>query len=95
MKLFILLQLCCKDSAFYKSLTNASINYMTSDDHLTCQLPQYVYLSGIMGYICVSIFLKLAAGVKILLMGIMATLYIVMMEVTHEPVLNVFDTSNR
>jgi hypothetical protein len=48
-----------------------------------------------MGYICVSIFLKLAAGVKILLMGIMATLYIVMMEVTHEPVLNVFDTSNR
>ncbi|XP_052094774.1 adenylate cyclase type 1-like [Mytilus californianus] len=87
--------LCCKDSAFYKTLTNASMTYISSDEHLKCPLPQYIYLSGIMGYICVSVFLKLAAGVKVFMMAIIAAVYIVVMEFTHVSVLSAFDNVYR
>lgn len=48
-----------------------------------------------MGYICVSVFLKLAAGVKVFMMSIIAAVYIVVMEFTHVSVLNAFDNIYR
>jgi len=48
-----------------------------------------------MGYICVSIFLKLAAAIKFLLMFSMAVVYVVAMEVTHAAIFDDFDLQTR
>ena len=44
-----------------------------------------------MGYLSVSVFLKLSAGIKLLLMIIMGAVYIVVMEVTHGQIFDDFD----
>ncbi|KAJ8313922.1 hypothetical protein KUTeg_008483 [Tegillarca granosa] len=92
--LSVKLKFCCKDSAVYRILANVNLSKPKSDEHLTCKLPQYIFLSGIMGYICVSIFLKLAAGIKFLVMLIMASVYIVVMEYTHRDIFRKFDEMN-
>lgn len=89
------LQFCCKDAIGYETLTSVNFVQMLSEDHLSCSIPQYIFLSGIMGYICVSIFLKLAAAIKFLLMFSMAVVYVVAMEVTHAAIFDDFDLQTR
>ena len=89
--LLIFFQFCCKGGVF-DIFSQVSLLDNQSDDHLDCTLPQYVYLSCIMGYLSVSVFLKLSAGIKLLLMIIMGAVYIVVMEVTHSQIFDDFDT---
>jgi hypothetical protein len=60
-------------------------------NNLTCRYPQYIYLSGILGYITVAVFLRLAAVVKLLIMIIIGAAYIIVMEVTHPSVFWAYD----
>ncbi|XP_041365496.1 adenylate cyclase type 1-like isoform X2 [Gigantopelta aegis] len=82
---------CCKGGNIFSFITNMTLTSLNRDEHLTCELPQYIYMSGIMAYICVSVFLKLSAGIRLLLTLTMATFYIVLMEVTHTTVFSRFD----
>ncbi|WAQ95151.1 ADCY1-like protein [Mya arenaria] len=79
---------CCSDGVFH-ALT---VRVLSSDDHLDCHVPHYVFLACVMTFISISIFLKLAAGIKLLLMSIMAAGYITHMEVTHVKIFNEFDS---
>lgn len=63
--------------------------------HLSCDYPQYIFLAGVMSFISVSVFLKLAAGIKFLLMAVMLAVYIVVMEITHRDIFETFDMANR
>ncbi|KAL4222045.1 Adenylate cyclase type 1 [Mactra antiquata] len=81
---------CCAGGVFHV-FTKTVLSDTASDDHLECSVPHYVYLTCIVTYICVSVFLKLAAGIKLLLMLIMAAGYIVMMEHTHHIIFTEFD----
>ncbi|XP_060064547.1 uncharacterized protein LOC132544906 [Ylistrum balloti] len=82
---------CCRDAIGYRTLISVNFIQMLDEGHLTCSIPPYIFLSCIVGYICVSIFLKLAALVKLILMAIMATIYIVAIEITHRGILDGFD----
>lgn len=63
--------------------------------HLSCDYPQYIFLAGVLSFISVSVFLKLAAGIKFLLMAVMLAVYIVVMEITHRDIFETFDMANR
>ncbi|ESP00183.1 hypothetical protein LOTGIDRAFT_141290, partial [Lottia gigantea] len=83
--------LCCKGGNFINVLANVTFTTSKSDNHLSCDIPNYIYLSCIMGYISISIFLKLSALIKLFLMILMASGYIVQMVFTHEMLFLVFD----
>ncbi|KAL3832458.1 hypothetical protein ACJMK2_024099 [Sinanodonta woodiana] len=85
---------CCKGGSVYHIFSNVTFYYLYPDDHLTCHLPHYIYLSCIMGYISVSIFLKLSAGIKLLLMMVMAAGYIAVLEVTNKKILDDYDDAH-
>ena len=59
--------------------------------HLSCDYPQYIFLAGVLSFISVSVFLKLAAGIKFLLMASMLAIYVVVMEITHRRIFESFD----
>ncbi|GAB1599505.1 uncharacterized protein LOC115219753, partial [Argonauta hians] len=63
----------------------------TGDTHLRCELPQYIYMSCIISFICVSIFLRLSALLKLFMMLSMASVCVVLMEYTHQPLFQQFD----
>lgn len=79
----------------FNIFSKVSLSDNHSDDHLECRLPQYVFLSCIMGYLSVSVFLKLSAGIKLLLMIVMGAVYIVVMEYTHSGVFDEFDAIHK
>lgn len=83
-------QFCCANGVFHVSLLSAN-----ADDHLQCSVPHYVFLTCVMTYISVSVFLKLAAGIKLILMFVMGAGYIVVMEVTHSTIFNDFDDATK
>ncbi|OWF39366.1 Ca(2+)/calmodulin-responsive adenylate cyclase-like [Mizuhopecten yessoensis] len=86
---------CCRDAIGYRTLISVNFIQMLDEEHLTCSIPPYIFLSCIVGYVCVSIFLKLAALIKFILMAIMATVFIVAMELTHRGLFDGFDLQAR
>ncbi|KAH3715828.1 hypothetical protein DPMN_058541, partial [Dreissena polymorpha] len=80
---------CCGGGVFHMLTVQVLSN--TSDDHLECPVPHYIYISCVLVYMSVAIFLRLAAGIKLILMLIMAGGYIVLMEVTHVNILDKYD----
>ncbi|XP_045170613.2 Ca(2+)/calmodulin-responsive adenylate cyclase-like [Mercenaria mercenaria] len=81
---------CCADGVFHV-FTKTMLSDTASDSHLQCGVPHYVYLTCVMAYISVSVFLKLAAGIKLLLMLLMGAGYVVLMEHTHSKIFTEFD----
>lgn len=63
--------------------------------HLSCDFPQYIFLAGVLSFISVSVFLKLAAGIKFLLMAVMLVVYIIVMEITHRNIFETFDMAHK
>lgn len=87
-------QFCCRSSTLFEELT---LNGLSGGGkmHLSCDYPQYIFLAGVLSFISVSVFLKLAAGIKFLLMAVMLAVYIVVMEITHRDIFETFDMANR
>ncbi|XP_064647384.1 adenylate cyclase type 1-like isoform X2 [Lineus longissimus] len=89
--------LCCDGGIVFPkdngSGAGASVVHQTfmAGNNLTCRYPQYIYLSGVLGYITVAVFLRLSAIVKLLIMIIIGAAYIVVMEVTHPAVFWTYD----
>ncbi len=82
---------------FDDSITYGS-NYIIAfnrNEHLTCDMPEYVFLSAIMGYIATAVFLKLSALAKLLLMLLMTGGYLVVMEYSHPPLFEELDKHTR
>ena len=88
---FILFQLCCSGGNIFGFLANVSLTSLNFDHHLDCQLPAYVYVSGLLCVLCVSVFLKLPALVKLALMVIMSLTFTLTMMVTHPAIFQTFD----
>ncbi|XP_069111853.1 uncharacterized protein [Argopecten irradians] len=86
---------CCRDAIGYRTLISVNFIQMLDEGHLTCALPPYIFHSCIIGYVCVSIFLRLAALIKLILMVIMAAVYILAMELTHRGLFDGFDQQSR
>lgn len=84
------LQFCCKGGNIFAFLTNITMT-SSNDNHLKCDMPQYIYLSAVVSFICVSVFLKLSSCIRLALMLIMAAFYLVLMEFTHKIVFDNFD----
>ena len=51
--------------------------------HLACDMPQYVFLTALLAYLVVAVFLRTAALLKLLLLAVMAVGYIVVLLYTH------------
>ncbi|XP_049778147.1 Ca(2+)/calmodulin-responsive adenylate cyclase [Schistocerca cancellata] len=60
-------------------------------DHRACPLPQYVVLSCTLGYLAVAVFLRLPILVKGILLVAMATVYILLIEVSHRSLFDCYD----
>lgn len=52
-------------------------------DHRACPLPQYIVLSCALGYLAVALFLRLPILLKVALLMIMSTVYILLIELSH------------
>jgi hypothetical protein len=66
----------------------------SGNTHLACDYPQYIFLAGVLSFISVSVYLKLAAAIKFLLMAIMLAVYVVVMKFTHQKIFDVFDRNH-
>lgn len=58
-------------------------------------MPQYIFMSAIMSYIAIIVFLKLVAMFKLVIMLLVASAYIVMMEVTHKEIFKKYDMNTQ
>lgn len=52
-------------------------------DHRSCPLPQYIVLSCALGYLTVALFLRLPILLKVALLVVMSTVYILLIELSH------------
>jgi adenylate cyclase 1 len=62
-----------------------------SGHHRLCLLPHYILLSCMLSYLAVAIFLRLPIAIKSLLLGAMAVVYILLIELSHAPVFACWD----
>ena len=58
-----------------------------------CQLPQYIVLSCMLGFLAVAVFLRMPIMIKSLLLCAMALVYILLIELSHKPLFLCFDTN--
>lgn len=80
------LQFCCKGGIFFTDNSSDSTGPLIAfnrDIHLLCEMPQYIYISGILTFYVISVFLKMSAILKIVLLIVMGTGYLIVMEYTH------------
>ena len=87
-------QLCCKGGVIFGSYTNRSAETIISFNrnyHLKCEMPQYIYLSGLISCLATAVFLKFSSFAKLLLMLLVSTGYVVVMEYTHKPIFGDID----
>uniref|UniRef100_A0A1B6CEQ7 adenylate cyclase n=1 Tax=Clastoptera arizonana TaxID=38151 RepID=A0A1B6CEQ7_9HEMI len=61
-------------------------------DHRSCPLPQYIVISCSLGYLAVAIFLRLPILIKCALLALMATVYILLIELSHANLFHCYDT---
>ncbi|PVD31143.1 hypothetical protein C0Q70_10421 [Pomacea canaliculata] len=91
--LSVKLKLCCTGGKFFEFLADATP--VSGDDHLTCEFPPYIFLSGVLCCLGVAVFLKLSALVKMLLMAFTSATFIITMELTHDQLFVDFDHKTR
>ena len=86
-------QLCCRGGLIFpfSNETMDGILSFNRDYHLSCEMPHYVYLSGAMGILVTTLFIKMAAWVKLVLTVVMALGYGLVLEVTHPKIFKIQD----
>ena len=75
------------------SLSSNTSSMLTfhSEYHLSCDIPHYIYLSGVASLVTIAIFFKMAAWLKLLLMIPMLIGYLVVTLYTHAQLFIDFD----
>ncbi|KAG8315768.1 Adenylate cyclase type 1 [Homalodisca vitripennis] len=61
-------------------------------DHRACPLPHYIVISCSLGYMAVAVFLRLPILIKCALLALMATVYILLIELSHINIFHCYDT---
>lgn len=87
-------QFTCRVEYSCSPLTSANATAVTgagTNDHRACPLPQYVVLSCSLGYLAVAVFLRLPIAIKAALLALMATVYILLIELSHRALFDCFD----
>ncbi|KAL5007029.1 hypothetical protein ScPMuIL_015835, partial [Solemya velum] len=79
---------CCEGATGSNFLANVTFSSL---HHLSCDMPQYIFLSAIISYIAIAIFLRLVAIFKLFIMVLVASAYVVVMEVTHKEIFQQYD----
>lgn len=74
-----------------QSTANVTLDTSTYHDHRACPLPQYIILSCTLGYLAVAVFLRLPILVKGILLIVMATVYILLIELSHVALFHCYD----
>ncbi|XP_023721061.1 Ca(2+)/calmodulin-responsive adenylate cyclase isoform X3 [Cryptotermes secundus] len=74
-----------------QSTANVTLDTSTYHDHRACPLPQYIILSCTLGYLAVAVFLRLPILVKGILLIVMATVYILLIELSHIALFHCYD----
>lgn len=59
--------------------------------HRLCDLPQYIVLSCMLGFLAVAVFLRMPIMIKSLLLCAMALVYVLLIELSHKPLFTCFD----
>nr|CAD7401062.1 unnamed protein product [Timema cristinae] len=72
-----------------------SSNVTLEGDHRACPLPQYVVMSCCLGFLVVAVFLRLPIIIKGILLLVMATVYILLILVSHVGLFLCYDTRVR
>nr|CAD7265051.1 unnamed protein product [Timema shepardi] len=70
-------------------------NVTLEGDHRACPLPQYVVMSCCLGFLVVAVFLRLPIIIKGILLLVMATVYILLILVSHVGLFLCYDTRVR
>ncbi|XP_069173899.1 Ca(2+)/calmodulin-responsive adenylate cyclase isoform X6 [Procambarus clarkii] len=83
-------QVPCK--ANVTDLTSGRLRPQEFVRNLWCPLPEYIPLSCVVGFIATSVFLRLPVLVKALLLISMATVYSLLIFITHLPLFTCYDT---
>ncbi|XP_074658999.1 adenylate cyclase type 1-like [Tubulanus polymorphus] len=85
--------LCCDGGLIFGQMisSNSTNGNVLVGNHLSCGYPQYIYISGIMTYICVAVFLRISAILKLVMWFLIAVCYIVVMVITHPIVFATYD----
>lgn len=74
------------------STTNITLDGGTVErDHRACPLPHYIVLSCALGYLAVALFLRLPILLKATLLVVMATVYILLIELSHKDLFLCYD----
>ena len=81
----------CLPLSFNTSAVSAAAAMSVAADHRACPLPQYVVLSCALGYLAVASFLRLPIAIKAALLTLMATVYILLIELSHRAIFDCFD----
>ncbi|KAL1138220.1 hypothetical protein AAG570_009911 [Ranatra chinensis] len=79
----------CRYEPGCPGLNSSSIQW---NDHRQCPLPQYIAVSCSLGYLAVAIFLRLPTLAKTSLLILMATVYILLIEISHSPIFACYDS---
>jgi len=70
---------------------NTTLHNGALADHRACPLPHYIVISCSLGYLAVAIYLRLPILIKCGLLALMATVYILLIELSHSNVFHCFD----
>ena len=59
--------------------------------HRLCDIPHYIVLSCMLGFLAVAVFLRMPIMIKSLLLCAMALVYVLLIELSHKPLFTCFD----
>lgn len=88
------IQVCCRGGLLSSALSRLRAEPLISfnhHEHLKCEMPQYIFLSGLMAYLTTVVFLRLAALIKLIVMVVMVTGYLLIAEYTHPNLFTLLD----
>ncbi|KAK6618435.1 hypothetical protein RUM43_013628 [Polyplax serrata] len=82
---------CVWDSSCSAATTNVTLDINSYTDHRACPIPHYIVLSAALAFLAVPLFLRLPILIKTGLLAIMATVYILLITISHQEIFHCYD----
>ena len=84
-------QFLCRTDFPYGTPSNMTVPDTDPLNHRSCPLPQYIFLSCIMGFLVVAVFLRLPIIMKAILLLAMAAVYSLVIQLSHLELFDCYD----